>query len=84
MPKVVTTAGELEIQAGKEIVADNLTGFTDGEKLVAFNYSDRVKFKIAYGKDFKGTKHVPDGTIIDMHVIDAAVAEKMGKGSIVK
>jgi hypothetical protein len=84
MAKVVTTVGELEVQAGKEIIADNLTGFTDGEKIVAFNYSDRAKFKVAYGKEFKGTKHLPEGSVIDMHVIDAAVAEKMGKGSIVK
>lgn len=84
MSKVQTTAGELEVQGGKEIIAENMQGFTDGEKIVSFNYTDRTKFKVEYPKDFKGTKHVPDGAVIDMHVIDAAVAEKLGKGKIVK
>ncbi len=84
MPKVSTRAGDVDAPVGKEVVAENLQGFKDGETIVVFNYEQRANFKIEYSKDFKGTKHVPDGTVIDMHALDAAVAEKLGKGKIVK
>jgi hypothetical protein len=73
-----TSAGEVEVAGGKEIIADNLQGFTDGDKIVAFSYADRAKFKFN-----KENKHMPDG-IADLHVIDAAAAEKLGLGKIVK
>jgi hypothetical protein len=85
MSKVQTQqAGEVEVKGGKEIIAENIPGFVDGEKITAFSLNERCNFKIEYAKDFKGTKHLPDGTVIDMHVLDAAIAEKIGKGKIVK
>ena len=83
MTKVKTVAGELSVNGGKEVVADNLTGFNDGDVLVAFRSDENVKFQYEYPKDYKKVKHVPEGTIVDMHVLDATVAEKLGKGKIV-
>ena len=86
MSKVKTSnAGEVDVPGGKEIVADNLPGFKDGEKLVTFNANELVKFKVEWPKDYKGIKHVADGTVLEgVHVLDAAVMEKLGKGKIVK
>lgn len=86
MSKVTTeNAGEIEVLGGKEIVADNLAGFKDGEKIVAFGANETVSFKVDWGKDYKGIKHVPDGTVLKgIHVLDAAVMEKLGRGKIVK
>jgi hypothetical protein len=85
MSKVNTEqAGVVDVKGGKEIIAENIPGFVDGEKITAFSLSERCDFKIEYSKDFKGTKHLPEATVIDMHVLDAAIAEKLGKGKIVK
>lgn len=77
MAKVKTVAGTLNVKGGKEMEADNLKGFKDGEKIVVFKRSEVVEFK--YGKN----KHLPEGTVVTMHVLDATVAQAMKKGSIV-
>lgn len=82
--KVKTKAGEVTVQGGKEVVADNLKGFKDGDKLVIFKRDEMCKFQFSYSKEHTKVKHVPEGTIVTMHVLDAAVAEKLGKGKIVK
>ncbi len=85
MSKVKTdNAGEVEVPGGKEITADNLPGFKDGEKITAFRADELVKFKVEWSKDYKGVKHVLDGTVLEVHVLDAAVMEKLGRGKIVK
>lgn len=84
MSKVNTVAGLIEVPGGKEIVAENLKDFEDGEKLVVFQSDEMVKFQFSYPKDHSKQKHVPEGTTVSMHVLDAAIAEKLGKGKIVK
>ena len=85
MANVKTVAGEVEVPTAKTLIAENLPGFQDGEEVIVFGTNDRCKFKIKYPKDAPAhKKHVPDGTILDLHVLDAAVAEKQGKGEIVK
>lgn len=82
----VPTVGTVPVDGGKIIEAKGMPNFEDGEQIIAFSLNERAKFKVSYPKEYPENKkkHVPEGTVIDMHVIDAAVAEKMGKGKIVK
>jgi hypothetical protein len=84
MSKVKINDKTLTVGGGKEIVAENLKGFKDGEKIVVFKNSETCKFKYTYDKDYKKKKHVAEGTVVEMHVLDAAIAEELGKGTIVK
>lgn len=77
-------AGTVQVPGGKKITAEGLKGFKDGQELVAFRNDEQCDFEVTYPDDHKGKQHVPHGTTIRMHVLDAAIAEKMGKGKIVK
>ncbi len=86
MSEVKTVAGKIEVSNGKNITPEDGShkGFKDGEPITTFKIDDTVKFKFESPKDSKRKPHVEDGTIIDLHPLDAAIAEKQGKGKIVK
>lgn len=46
-------------------------------------FSDVVKFKVAYEKDFKGKKHLKEGSIHTLHKLHAQRLEAKGIGKIV-
>lgn len=73
----------LQVKGGKEIEASNLKGFRDGEKLIAFRRDEFCDFE--YNKDSKSAKHLAKrkDLVVKMHVLDAAIAEELGKGKIV-
>lgn len=83
MAKVIVGDKTVTVKGGKEVVADNLKGFKDGEKITTFKNNEVCKFQYGHAKDHKGKKHVEEGRIVTMHVLDAAVAVEMGKGKIV-
>ena len=84
MAQIKTSVGTVDVNGGKEIVVENIDGFADGERIVAFKNNETCKVKITWEKDYKGVKHVPDGTVVEMHVIEAAMLEKIGRCKIVK
>ncbi len=77
-------AGEVKVQGGKKLVTEGVKHFKDGEEIVAFGNDDWCDFK--YNAEGKHTKHFKEGgeKTVKMHVLDAAVAEKLGKGKIVE
>lgn len=85
--KIETVADTLDVPAGKklEVKEGEIAGVKEGTEVTTFNLSDKVKFKVTHAKETPAKKqHVPDGTIIEIHPLDAAVMEKQGKGKIVK
>lgn len=71
--------------AGKDVeIKDDQSGFKEGDVVRAFNLSDTVQFKVAHGKDVAANKqHVPNGTVITLHELDAQILAAAGRGKIV-
>lgn len=44
--------------------------------------TDKVKFKAAYPKDFKGTKYMKEGKVYIVHPLHAERLEKKGLGKV--
>lgn len=77
----------IEVPGGRYIeITGDVKGFVEGETVVAFRRDELCDFEISVAEEGKGAgKHVSDKHIIkNMHVLDAAIAQHMGKGKIIK
>lgn len=75
---------DVEVQGGKTIIADNkLSGFKEDERITVFKNNETCEVEFL-DKTSATKKHVKPGTKAVMHVLDAAVAEKMGKVKILR
>ena len=89
MAKVMTKVGLLDVPGGKEWEAKGQKGIKDGEMVTTFRNSDLCDFKYneldkaKEGEAAPKPKHKRHGQTVTMHVLDAAIAEKQGKGKIV-
>lgn len=74
----------MEVNGGKVIVADNkLKGFKEDERIIAFKNNELCEVEFL-DKTSATKKHVKPGTKAIMHVLDAAIAEKMNKIKILR
>lgn len=84
MAKVMTKLGELEVPGGRTWEAKGQAKIKDGTMVTTFRNTDLCDFTYnELGKDEK-PKHKMYGKTVTMHVLDAAIAQKQGKGKIVK
>lgn len=91
MAKVMTKLGELEVPGGKTWEAKGQAKIKDGTMVTTFRAEDKCKFTYADapkpekdGDAAPKQKHKMYGKTVVMHVLDAAILEKMGKGKIIK
>jgi hypothetical protein len=61
----------------------------EGEKKLdptdkVYRFSDVVKMKVAYPKDYAKKKHLKDGDTIEVHVLQAEELEAKGIAKIIK
>jgi hypothetical protein len=66
----------------KEMATENTDNLESTDKVMKF--SDVVKFKVSYPKDFKKAKHFAEGQEVELHKMQADDWEKRGLGKIVK
>lgn len=64
------------------MAADNISNLEEGDKVQKF--SDVVKFKMAYPKEYSKQKHFKDGQEVELHKLQAEDFEKRNLGKIVK
>jgi AICAR transformylase/IMP cyclohydrolase PurH len=71
----------LAAEAAKELGTTTADLLKEGETAATL---ETVKFKVSYPKDFKGTKHFKDDSVINVHPITGEQFEKRGIGKMVK
>jgi len=90
MAKIMTKLGELDVPGGKSWEAQGQKGIKDGDIVTTFRNDEYCDFKYAElpkAKDGEAPvkpKHKMHGKTVRMHVVEAAVQQKLGKGEIVK
>jgi hypothetical protein len=80
--EVISTNEPNVLDTGLEITTENIS--TDSNALPVKGHPNDVRFKVKYGKDFKGEKTLEDGSV---HVVSKESAEqfsKAGIGSVIK